>query len=462
METCLEGIVFSLTTHTTAFTRQGATTVVEQRSDVLSYGALAIISAALFSSHFGVGDVIFPPILGKDAGASWLTAAMGYGIINSLGVLVAYLAVARQQKTLLEMTSRTLGRSFGVVFTTICMLIMGPIFILPRVSSATHEMAVALFFPDFPLWATLLVFFALNYYVANNRAQVIDRLGKVLSPVLMVFMAILIIKGIFLPISAVPEAGSEHPLADGVLNGYNTMNAMGAALFGGWILKELRLRGVTSKAGQARNLSLIGPVVALGLLITSTGLTYLGATASTAYPDAQIGVYTVMIAEGLLGAVGKAVFAVLLALACFTTSVGLTSTAGDVFQEMSGGKLPYQAIVGASSIVGFGLGLVGLSRIVGYTVPWLMLVYPAIIVLLVGNLFDFGKVKPALQAGVLTAILLSVGDFLTGMGFKKNVLSVMTAKLPLGAQGLGWLVPSVAMGALALVFAGTSKKKAQC
>jgi len=432
--------------------------VSKEKQDLLSFGALAVISAALFSGHFGVGDVIFPPILGKGAGASWFTAAMGYGIINSLGVLVAYLAVARQQKTLLEMSSRTLGRAFGVVFTTICMLIIGPVFILPRVSSATHEMAVALFFPNFPLVGTLAVFFALNYWVAFNRAQVIDRLGKILSPALIIFMAVLIIKGIVSPIGPVPATGSGNPLADGVLNGYNTMNALGAALFGGWILKELHLRGITDKDAQTRNLSYIGPAVALGLLVTSTGITYLGATASTIFPDAGIGVYTVMIAEGVLGAVGKAVFALLLAFACFTTSVGLTSTAGDVFQEMSGGKLQYKTIVAVSSLVGFGIGTVGLGKIVGYTVPWLMLVYPAIIVLLVGSLFDFSKYKPALQGAIITAVILSIGDFLGGMGMADNPFSAMTAKLPLGGQGLGWLVPALVVGALAMLLPGRSKK----
>ncbi|HPE91093.1 MAG TPA: branched-chain amino acid transport system II carrier protein, partial [Synergistales bacterium] len=201
-----------------------------------------------------------------------------------------------------------------------------------------------------------------------------------------------------------------------------------------------------------------GPAVALGLLVTSTGITYLGATASTIFPDAGIGVYTVMIAEGVLGAVGKAVFALLLAFACFTTSVGLTSTAGDVFQEMSGGKLQYKTIVAVSSLVGFGIGTVGLGKIVGYTVPWLMLVYPAIIVLLVGSLFDFSKYKPALQGAIITAVILSIGDFLGGMGMADNPFSAMTAKLPLGGQGLGWLVPALVVGALAMLLPGRSKK----
>jgi len=160
------------------------------------------------------------------------------------------------------------------------------------------------------------------------------------------------------------------------------MNELGAALFGGWILKELALRGVDSKEAQSRNLAYIGPIVALGLLVTSTGITYLGATASTVFPDAGIGVYTV---------------------------------------------------------------------------PWLMLVYPAIIVLLVGGLFDFGKFKPAMQGGIVTAVLLSIGDFLAGMGLPGNALSRMTASLPLGAQGLGWLLPSIAVAAVMMVVAGRRK-----
>jgi len=112
--------------------------------------------------------------------------------------------------------------------------------------------------------------------------------------------------------------------------------------------------------------------------------------------------------------------------------------------SLSGGKFECKNIVAISSLVGFAIGTVGLGKIVGYTVPWLMLVYPAIIVLLVGGLFDFGKFKPAMQGGIVTAVLLSIGDFLAGMGFPGNALSKMTASLPLGAQGLGWVLPSLA------------------
>lgn len=415
---------------------------------LLPLAAIIVISSALFSGHFGVGDTIFPPILGREAGQSWLVAAMGYGIINSLGVLIAYLAVSMQQQTLLQMASKTLGRWFGVVFTTMSMLIIGPVFILPRVSSATHEMAVELFFPKFPLWATLLIFFGLNFVVAYNRAKVIDTMGKLLAPVLIVFMAILVIKGIVSPEASAQATGMQHPLSEGVLNGYNTMNALGAALFGGWVLKDLALRGITDKKEQSKNLIYIGPIVAVLLLIASTGLTYLGASTGFAY-DAEIGILTVNIAEGLLGIFGKAVFAVLLAFACFTTSVGLTSTAGDVFMELTGGKLKYEVTVGLSSLVGFLLGLFGLSKIIQYTTPWLMLLYPALVVILLSNLLPrFSRVKNAVAAGVVTAMLFSVGDFLAGLGLEGNIFISQVSRLPLGDQGMGWIIPTVVVFAV--------------
>ena len=411
---------------------------------LLPWGVIFIISAALFSGHFGVGDTIFPPILGRGAGESWLVAALGYGVINSLGVFIAYLAVSIQDKSLFGLSSMVLGRKFGIIFSTIGMLIIGPIFILPRVASATHEMAVAQFFPSIPLWVTLLVFFALNYYFAYNRSKVIDRLGKYLAPILIIFMVILIVKGIISPLAAPVSPGSKTAFTDGILNGYNTMNALGAALFGLWMINELSRRGVKEKTTFSANLTVIGAITAFALFLTSVGLTYLGASSGVAFPEASIGVLTVKFSEGLLGYFGIVVFAIILAFACITTSVGLTSTAGDTFEQMTNGKLKYNITVALCSLIGFLIGLIGLSRIIGYTVPWLMLIYPALIVILIMSLFPaFEKVKLAAQAGVIVAILFSIGDFVAGLGFADNPFTQMNALMPFGKQGMAWLVPAI-------------------
>jgi LIVCS family branched-chain amino acid:cation transporter len=427
---------------------------------VLPLGSVLIVSAAVFSGHFGVGDTIFPAILGRGSGSSWLIAALGYGTVNSLLVFIAYLTISRQNSSLFGLTSMVLGKGFAMVYTTIAVLIMGPVFILPRVSSATHEMAVAQFLPSVPLWATLLVYFVLNYYFASNRSKVIDRVGKYLAPTLIVFMVILIVKGILTPLSSIAFSGSPTAFSDGILNGYNTMNALGASIFGIWIINELKRRGLEDAKSRSSNIVIIGMVAAIALLITSIGLTYLGASSGVLFPNAAIGDLSVKIASGLLGYFGKIVFGIIIAFACITTSVGLTSAAGDTFEQMSGGKIKYKVTVAASSIIGFLLGLVGLAKIVGFTVPWLMLIYPALIVILImGLVADFSKVKLATQAGVIVAIVFSVGDFLAGLGFANNSFSKLNTAMPLGKQGLAWLVPAVIAIALFQIIAAIRKPK---
>lgn len=425
---------------------------------LLSPAAIIIISLALFSGHFGAGDTIFPPALGREAGQSWLPAAMGYGITNSLGVLVAYLAVARQQQTLFQISVRTLGRWFGIVYTAVSMLAVGPVFIMPRISAAAHEMSIAPFFPNCPLWVTLILFFSLNFYVSYNRSRVIDALGKLLSPLLVLFVAVLVVKGIVSPLADPQGSVLPNPLGAGILNGYNTVNALIAGLLGGWVLSDLARRGARGKRSQNENLKVIGLIVAVLLLASSTGLTYLGASTGFAY-DAQIGMLTVHIAEGLLGYFGKCVLAVLILVASFTTSVGLSSAAGDVFMEITGGRLKYEVTVGLCSLAGFLLGLYGLSKMIQYAMPWLMLLYPALIVILIGSLFGrYDRVRTAVAAGVVAATIFSLGDFLEGLGMKGNAIILLTQKLPLGPQGLGWIAPALAVTAAAGLLSFFTKK----
>ncbi|MBN2395221.1 MAG: branched-chain amino acid transport system II carrier protein [Candidatus Atribacteria bacterium] len=432
----------------------------QKKGNLLPWGIVLVISAAIFSGHFGVGDLIFPPILGRGSGALWFIASLGYGVINSLGVFIAYLAVSIQDKSLFGLSSMVLGKGFGVVFTTLSMLIIGPVFILPRVSSATHEMAVAQFFPTIPIWVTLLIFFAFNFYFAYNRSKVIDKLGRYLAPILIIFMIILVIKGIATPLASPVTPGSPTAFTDGILNGYNTMNALGAALFGLWLINELNMRGLKDRESRKNNLIVIGLFAAVGLFLTSTVLTYLGASSGAKFPDSPIGVLTVDFARGLLGYFGTIVFAIILTFANITTSVGLTSTAGDTFEQMTNGKLKYVTIVAISSIIGFLIGLIGLSKVVGYAVPWLMLIYPALVVMLIMSLFSkFESVKLATQVGVIVAILFSIGDFLPGLGFGGSFFTQMNSQLPLGKQGLAWLLPTVIAIIIVQLFAKSSKPK---
>ncbi len=422
------------------------------KENLLPVSIIVLISGAMFSSHFGVGDLIFPPILGRDTGTSWFTASMGYAIINSVGVWLAYLACAHQNQSLSGLATRTLGNFFGKIYTAIPILIT-VFFILPRVASATHEMAVLPLFPGIPLWVSLAVFFLLSFYIAYTRATVMDKLGKLLAPALILFVVILVIKGISSPLSVPNSPGSATALKDGMLNAYNTMNAIAALLFGGWVLHELGMRNISTKQAQDRNLNIIGIGTAVLLGITSTVLVYLGATSGSLFPDAPIGVLSTEIATGLLGQAGLVSFAIIMGLSCLSTSAAITSMSGDMFREMSGDKLQYRVIVIASTIIGFTLGLVGLSRIVKYTVPWLVLLYPSVIVLILTALYyKFDRIRRAVTVGMIVALVFGLGDMLSFYGMTGNPITSFVSSLPLGDQGIGWVLPTIAVMVIAQIF----------
>ena len=252
------------------------------KKNLLPVSVLIVISGAMFSSHFGVGDLIFPPILGRSTGTSWFTAALGYMIINSVFVWLAYLACAHQNKSLTGIATSVLGKYFGKIYTAIPILIT-VFFILPRVSSATHEMAVLPLFPNAPLWLTLALFFLISFYVASTRATVIDKIGKIMAPVLIIFVVILAVKGIASPLSSPQVQSDISPLKDGMVNAYNTMNAIAALLFGGWVLHELNIRNIKTKEDKDKNLNVIGIFTALLLAVTSTVLVYLGASSGASF-----------------------------------------------------------------------------------------------------------------------------------------------------------------------------------
>ncbi len=415
------------------------------KKNLLPVSVLLLISGAMFSSHFGVGDLIFPPILGRSTGTSWFTAAMGYMIINSVFVWLAYLACAHQNQSLTGIATKVLGKTFGRIYTSIPILIT-VFFILPRVSSATHEMAVIPLAPGVPLWVTLAVFFLICFYVAFTRATVMDKIGKVMAPVLIAFVVILAVKGIITPLSSPQNVDNAAPLKDGMLNAYNTMNAIAALLFGGWVLHELNIRNITTKEDKDKNLNIIGIFTAVLLGITSTVLVYLGASSGASFPDASIGVLSTNIANGLLGKIGLFSFALIMALSCLTTAAAIISMAGDLFSEMTGGKLKYLHIVTAATVVAFILGLVGLSRIVKYTVPWLVLLYPSIVVFILSALYyNFDRIKKAVAGGVVTAVFFGLGDMLGFYGITSNFITKLASSLPLGKNGLGWLLPVIAV-----------------
>ena len=170
-----------------------------------------VIGLMLFALFLGAGNIIFPPLLGQMAGDELFIAMIGF-LITGVGLpLVAVLAIANAGGGLETIASRV-NPYFGITFTMIVYMAIGPFFGIPRTATVSYEIGVVPFLPDsisgsnWPLALFTIVFFIITVALALNPAKLVDRIGKVLTPILFLVIGALAVKSIVSPMGEIGQA----------------------------------------------------------------------------------------------------------------------------------------------------------------------------------------------------------------------------------------------------------------
>ncbi len=403
-----------------------------------------IVGFALFAMFFGAGNLIFPPSLGLMAGSSWYLSLMGF-LLTGIGMpLLGIIAVSRAGGNLSDLADKV-SPTFSKILGTVIMLAIGPLLAIPRTGATTFEMGIKPLFPGVSPVIVSIVYFTITLFLVLNPSGVVDKIGKVLTPVLLVALAIIIFKGVSSPIGAPIDIGLENPFSKGFTEGYQTMDALGSVVFGGIIIGSLIQKGYTDIKDQIKLTIMSAGIAALGLGIVYGGLMYLGATSSNIFPpDMAKTDLTVAITARILGNTGKAIIGIAVSLACLTTSVGLTATCGEYFNKLSKGKLSYKMIVIAVTLFSAVVSNFGVQTIVKIAVPLLVTVYPVVIILILMNMLDdYIPNKAAYPGAVFGAICISFFDALSAVGIQISSISNMLSNLPFAAAGFAWLIPAI-------------------
>ena len=407
-----------------------------------------IIGFALFSMFFGAGNVIFPPYLGLGAGSQWFLGFLCYYIADIGLALLALFAILRSGGP--EGITRRIGKVPSAILMSAIVLCIGPMLAIPRTAATTYEMSVSpLVYGLSPALFSAL-FFLVILLLCLRESAVVDIVGKVLTPALLVGLLVLIVKGIVTPIGPIPDHTLvENVPATGIEAGYQTMDVLAAMVFGIIILKSAKAKGHTDPKSQFTVVAGAGIVAGAALLVVYLGLTYLGVTTSRFFglwvPRTFL---VVAIVRNLLGQPGTVLFAVIVALACVTTAIGLVTSAADYFSRLSGGRLPYTWLVVAICVFSTVVSNVGLDQIVSIAGPVLDVVYPPTLVLIVLSFFD-RKIQNdwVFRLAALGALVTSLLFVARSYGVPLYFLSY----LPLSSLGFGWVVPSAVCGALGLL-----------
>ena len=410
---------------------------------------IMICGFALFAIFFGAGNLIFPPYLGVISGSNWGIANIAFllsdPLLPILGVIVT--ALLGGQATDL---GKRVSKHFSMIIGAISIILIGPLFAVPRTGATTHEIFVQSFVPSAPQWITSLIFFGLTLYIAIHSHTVIDAIGKYLTPILLFILLLVFIAAVVQPNAGFQTTTSAGLFSQSFKEGYQTMDALGAALMAGVVISDLTRRGYTEKKEQHQMMFGVGIVSFILLALVYSSLTYAGATVSTVYDSTvQRPALLISLIEQLLGSFGKVAMGIAVSFACLTTSVGLITTCGHYFSTLTNGKLEYKKIVVVSAVISFLLSLLGVDALLQLAVPVLSAIYPMVIALIFLSIFDryivynwtyTGAVVGAFFIGGIQAIHLfsqmQGGNFLAE-------LAAWTNTLPLHQFGFEWLVPAI-------------------
>lgn len=408
------------------------------------FNDVLVIGLALFAMFFGAGNLIFPTYIGLLSGDKWFISLMGF-LLTGIGLPLVGIIVMSKNDGDFEKFAGKVGVNFSKILGIVIMLAIGPLLAIPRTGATTYEMGVKPLFPNVsPILATS-IFFAINLYFVINPSSVIDKIGKILTPILLVMLSIIIVKGIITPIGELKVTAIENPFSRAFIEGYQTMDALASTVFAGIVIASVVSKGYKDKKDQIKLTVLSGAIAALGLLLVYGGLMYLGATTSKIYnQEIAKTALTIEITQRLLGNFGKIALAVAVTFACLTTSVGLTATAGEFFSKLTKNKVTYKAVVILVTVFSAIVSNFGVEKIVKIAVPLLVTVYPVVIVLIALNIFDdFIKNKNSYKGAVYVTLLLSIVDGISAIGINLSKLQNILSRLPFAKAGFGWILPAM-------------------
>ena len=430
----------------------------------LTFRQKILVAGTLFGMFFGAGNLIFPVHLGQMAGSNVLPAILGF-IVTAVGIpIFGVAAIGITHSDGLQALSSKVGKGYGIFFTCLLYLTIGPLFAIPRCATVSFTTGLSPMVSDSAQPLALLIFsvifFAFVLFFSLRPGKITVWIGKIINPIFLVFLAILVIAALLHPgasISAVepaaPYATKTGSFFSSFIEGYGTMDAIAGLAFGIVVIDVIRRMGVDSDDAVA--VDVLGSGVLTGILMAVIYiLTILMGTQSRGLFETSEngGIALTQIAGHYFGSIGQIILAITITFACLKTSIGLVTSCSETFVKMTHGKISYKAWAILFTVFSFAVSNVGLSAIIEYSIPVLMLIYPpAIALILLAFLCKRFQHDRAIYISVMIFTwAAAIFDFIKTLPTAvRSALHLDAAVafagriLPLFDKNLGWLLPAI-------------------
>ena len=415
------------------------------------------IGLMLFALLFGAGNLIFPAAMGQNAGVNVWYAVLGFCVTGVGLPLISIAALGYSGCLDLEEAAGRVHPWYGVFYSVVSYLAIGPCFAAPRTGTVSFEIAVKPFLgsfsPDIALPIFLLIFFLLTYWLAATPSKLVDRVGKILTPALLAVILLLIVQSFIIPLGT-PQAPTKNyatpvtAVMQGILDGYNTLDAIASFIFATLVISFVKEGGVTHPKAIMKQVLLSGSIAVALLAFIYIFIAKIGADSVTPLGILETGAPVLAgSAKILFGNLGAAILAVIVLLACLSTSVGLVTCCAAYFMRLLG-HFSYKTYAVIFCVISYLVGLFGLKTIIVSTIPVLMFIYPLLVALICLIILDkfFGGRQCVYAWTIAFTFVMATINLLETAGVNLGSFETMLQTyVPLHTFGMGW-IPFAAVG----------------
>ena len=398
---------------------------------------------ALFAMLFGAGNLIFPPMLGYETNSSWISTMLAFTITGVGFPFLGILSVSIVGNGIKDFANRV-SPMFSTIFAIISILAIGPMLAIPRTGATAYEITFLHNGMNNTIYKYiyLICYFGIVILFSLKANKVIERVGKILTPILLLLLFLIIVKGIFFSGLSIKPDIYPHAFKRGFLEGYQTMDTIASIAYAGIILKAIKNgRNLTQKQ-EFSFLIKAGLVAILSLALIYGGFALVGAKMHSVLVTKDKIELLVKTTSYLLGGYGNLILAICVAGACLTTAIGLVATVGEFFSSITSFK--YEKIVVFTVIISFLLSILGVENIIRISVPILVFVYPVMISLIILNLFGkYIKNDYIYKGVVLFTGIIGLIESLASIGITNTYTNSVLEILPFSDYGLTWLFPGL-------------------
>ena len=445
----------------------------------LSFQQNLLIGSLLFGLFFGAGNLIFPVQMGQEAGSNTLIATIGF-LITGVGLpIVGIVASAISKSESLFDMARPISTRYASIFTCLLYLTIGPLFAIPRTATVAFEVGIHPFVPDeyltLGLFVFSLIFFTFTIYFSLKPGRILDWVGKYLTPIFLALLSILLIATFLKPMGQVNQFAAQgnyatHPLFTGLLDGYNTMDALASLAFAIIIISNIQKLGVKNSRFIAIETCKSGLVSVAFMTIIYGSLAYMGATSLGSVSRADNGgSILALVSNHYFGMIGTILLAAIVGIACSKTAIGLITSCSEMFSEMFPKSLSYKKYAIIFTVFSFIIANFGLSNIIQLSIPVLMFLYPLAITLILLSLLTpiINKQSDVYKWTTGLTIIAAFFDLCKALPkpLQENFVVIKIVNfahiyLPGFDYGFGWILPALCGFFIGVIIWRSGAKKA--